>query len=317
MTLSSNIQISNNSGPVPKHQSIGKNGSFWLPKDSPEVRKHGSLKSKSPDGKSSTSAKSVNSKQEGGNQSAKSTDRPNSSFEKSILTAEKKISPQPKSLSHTLGVKNSNPTLGKVLVAKVFQSPINTNSSLKAASVNIGPAVPLVNVKEQMKMTFLNNASKQNVDRDGDCHDKGKKKKNDGTKNAQYLASMNINEKDSPTQATSVVCSPVLESSIVAKFVDFIGKSVSPRVAYTNKFSKKVVRFAIDLPNGSKLGVRLEKSEKGVSLCFIAPEETTRELLKLCESGIQNKIKSDDSFQTNVYIFSDYQEMDDYFLKAA
>ena len=35
------------------------------------------------------------------------------------------------------------------------------------------------------------------------------------------------------------------------------------------------------------------------------------------ENGIQNKIKSDDNFQTNVYIFSDYQEMDDYFLKAA
>lgn len=317
MALSSNIQISNNSGPVPKHQSIGKNGSFWLPKDSPEVSKHGSLKSKSPDGKSSTSAKSVNSKQEGGNQSAKSTDRPNSSFEKSILTAEKKISPQPKSSSNSLGIKNSNPTLCKAFLGKALPSPINTNSILKARAANIGPLVPLGNVKEQIKMTFLNNAPKENVDRDGECHDKGKKKKNDGTKNAQSLNNMNTNEKDSLALANSIACSPVLESSIVAKFVDFIGKSLSPRVAYTNKFSKKVVRFAIDLPNGGKLGVRLEKSDKGVSLCFIAPEENTRELLKLCQNGIQNKIKSDDNFPTNIYIFSDYQEMDNYFLKAA
>ena len=317
MTLSSDIQNLSNSNPVPKHQSVGKNGSFWLPKDSPEISKQNSLKSKSSHGKSSTSAKSAHSKQASGNHSAQSTDRSNSSFEKSILTAQKKILPQLKSSGNSLVMQGSNSKLGKCLTTKVPVLPMKNIINGKAVTVNATAAVPLVSVKEQIKTTFLNNPPKQNVDRESDFQDRGKKKKNHGTKNAQIVTSMDTNEKDSPSQATHSVCSPILESSLVAKFVDFIGKSVAPRVAYTNKFSKKVVRFAIDLPNGSKLGVRLEKSDKGVSLCFIAPDETTRELLKLCENGIQNKIKSDDNFQTNVYIFSDYQEMDDYFLKAA
>ena len=317
MTLSSDIQNLSNSNPVPKHQSIGKNGSFWLPKDSPEISKQNSLKSKSPDGKSSTSAKSVNSKQTGGNHSAQSTARSNSSFEKSILTAQKKISPRSKFLGDPFGIKASNSKLGKLLTAKVPILPMKTNISSKAVTVNASSAVSLVSVKEQIKTTFLNNAPKENVDRESDCQDRGKKKKNHGTKNAQSLTSMDSKEMDSPSQATTIASSPLLDSSTVAKFVDFVGKTVAPRVAYTNKFSKKVVRFAIDLPNGSKLGVRLEKSDKGVSVCFIASDETIRQLLKLSANGIESKIKSDDNAQTNVYIFSDYQEMDDYFLKAA
>jgi hypothetical protein len=317
MTLSPDIQNLSNSNPVPKHQSIGKNGSFWLPKDSPEVSKQSSFKSKSSHGKSSASAKSVNSKQTSGNHSALSTDRLNSNFEKSILTAQKKITSQSKPSGNSLIMKGANSKLGKLLTNKVRLLPIKNNIAGKAVTVNATSAVPLVSVKEQIKTTFLNNSPKQNVDRDSDFQDRGKKKKNHGAKNAQTIASMDSYEKDSLSQSTTIACSPILDSSTVAKFVDFIGKSVAPRVAYTNKFAKKVVRFAIDLPNGSKLGVRLEKSEKGVSLCFIAPDDSTKELLKLCENGIQGKFKSDDNFQTKVYIFSDYQEMDDYFLKAA
>jgi len=65
------------------------------------------------------------------------------------------------------------------------------------------------------------------------------------------------------------------------------------------------------------LGVRIEKSEKGVSLCFIAPDEKTRSMLDLCQKGIKQKIDSDQEIEVNVHVFSDYQEMDNYFLKAA
>jgi hypothetical protein len=128
---------------------------------------------------------------------------------------------------------------------------------------------------------------------------------------------MDTIDKDTSPQTSSIACSLSMDSTSVSKFVDLICKSVAPRVAYTNKSTKKIVRFAIDLPNGSKLGVRLEKSDKGLSLCFIAPDETTKELLNFCREGIRNKIGSDESFHTNVYVFSDYKEMDDYFLKAA
>ena len=78
-----------------------------------------------------------------------------------------------------------------------------------------------------------------------------------------------------------------------------------------------MVRFAIDLPHGGKLGVRLEKSENGVTLCFIAPDEKTRIMLNDCQKGIKQKIDSDQEVEVNIHVFSDYQEMDTFFLKAA
>ena len=107
------------------------------------------------------------------------------------------------------------------------------------------------------------------------------------------------------------------DTSVVSKFINFIGKSVCPRVAYANKYSKKVVRFAIDLPNGGKLGVRLEKSEKGISMCFIAPDEDTRALLDFCKKGIKDEIDADQSTQVQIHVFSDYKQMDKHFKRAA
>ncbi|MBT3668401.1 MAG: hypothetical protein HN548_13060 [Opitutae bacterium] len=315
MTISLEIQNLSNSSSVPKHQSIGKHGSFWLPKNSSEFKHQGSTNPKSVDGKSSSSAKFSNSKQVAGNQSQKSIDLPKPSFEKSILTAEKKISPQPKSLPSSMRKSSTSPLI-KPVIPKVPHLPILSNN-VKVSQVNANSAVSVASAKEQIKTTLFNNSPRQTVDRDASDQDHGKKKKNHGTKNAFSTSGMDTIDKDTSQQASSVACSSVVNSTSVSKFVDLICKSVAPRVAYTNKSNKKIVRFAIDLPNGSKLGVRLEKTEKGVSLCFIAPDETTRELLNFCKNGIKNKIESDESFQTNVYVFTDYKEMDDYFLKAA
>ena len=73
------------------------------------------------------------------------------------------------------------------------------------------------------------------------------------------------------TAATLQVSVPSGEN-IASKISNFVGKSVLPRVAYVNKFQKKIVRFAIDLPGGGKLGVRLEKKQGTLSLSLIAPQ---------------------------------------------
>jgi hypothetical protein len=40
-------------------------------------------------------------------------------------------------------------------------------------------------------------------------------------------------------------------------------------------------------------------------------------MLDLCQKAIKQKIDSDQEIKVNVHVFSDYQEMDNYFLKAA
>jgi hypothetical protein len=106
-------------------------------------------------------------------------------------------------------------------------------------------------------------------------------------------------------------------STAVAKFVDFVGKSVLPRLGYLNRFEKKVLRFAIDLPSGEKLGVRLEKSGGDVSICFIAPNSEIRELLTSCKSHISDNLDSQNAPKLSINIFADYAEMDNFFTLAA
>ena len=51
-------------------------------------------------------------------------------------------------------------------------------------------------------------------------------------------------------------------------FMKFVSNAVSPGWLI-DKNTRKVVRFAVDLPNKSKLGVRLEESGGSLTLCFI------------------------------------------------
>jgi hypothetical protein len=40
MNVSSGIQAKGSTVPQPRHQAIGRNGSFWIPEDSSELSKH-------------------------------------------------------------------------------------------------------------------------------------------------------------------------------------------------------------------------------------------------------------------------------------
>lgn len=315
MTISSETQNINHSSPAPKHQTIGKNGSFWLPKDTRQSNPMASSHTKSCHKKSLSSAKFSKSSSPVQTQSGNSSVRTSPNFERSFLSAEKKISVKPTHPLKASGMKSSNAQLFKGLSPRSIQNSAPTQN-VKAVVVNVKSAVSSFSAKEQIKTACLNHTSRQIIERDGSGKEQGKQHGNHGTKNAQTLPNMDSIDKDTH-QSTPVSCSSVMDSSVVNKFSDLISKTVAPRFSSLNKQSKKVIRFAIDLPNGCKLGVRLEKSDKGVSLCFIAPDETTRDLLNLCKNRIQNQVETENKFQTSIYIFSDYQQMDDYFLKAA
>ena len=315
MSDSPQIQSLGNGHSTPKHQTIGRNGSFWMPKDSPDIKQTSTLNSKSGKNDSSVPPKTTNSHSSKQSSNLHSSNRSNVSFERAILSESSKISPRVSSPNNFATKQNTNPTKQDLVKPNLFQPSI-TAKSVKASALNTRPTVILV-PKEPIKNPIFNEPTHRSTNRDNQNQDSRKKNKDHGAKNAQSLKSMNLNDKESSVLEVGASNSSTSDSSIVLKLVNLISKAVSPRVSYTNKFSKKVVRFAIDLPNGEKLGVRIEKSEKGVSLCFIAPDEKTRSMLDLCQKGIKQKIDSDQEIEVNVHVFSDYQEMDNYFLKAA
>jgi hypothetical protein len=192
------------------------------------------------------------------------------------------------------------------------------SKGVKGLPVNPNSVLPPSTVKEVIKPLISTQLYHKMVSRDTGDQNQQKKNRHHGTKNAQFYSAMVSKIKDKIiTPVVSIDSFSPSDVSVVSKFVNFIGKSVCPRVAYANQYSKKVVRFAIDLPNGRKLGIRLEKSEKGISMCFIAPDEDTRALLDFCKKGIKDGIDTDQSTQVQIHVFSDYKQMDRHFKKAA
>jgi hypothetical protein len=302
--------------PTPKHHSIGKNGSFWMPKDSPDIKNSNFSNSKSNKGNSNTTSKTNNSHQPAKVAPGNASNNSKLSFERTILSEESKISPKLNLLKKTTIRQKSN-FHGKSLVNSNLSQVPKFAKSVKGTVLNSRLIVPVPVTKEPLKTAIAHELTHKPVRRDNGSQDQEEKNKHHGAKNAKSSLVINTKHNDTSIQEISVNSFSPTDTALVVKLVSLIGKSVSPRVAYTNKFAKKVVRFAIDLPNGSKLGVRLEKNDEGVSLCFIAPDEKTQDLLNFCQNRIKEKVDSDQGTQLKVHIFSNYQEMDNYFLKAA
>ena len=301
----------------PRHQSIGKNGSFWLPKDSPNQLRQSQTGSKSGKATSANAKVASSAGNSAGKNSSISHSPSKASFAKTILYAEGKIAPKILSKQN-----NKTGTFARVLSKGLMKSNVTPlpvlSKGVKGLPVNPNSVLPPLVLKEVVKPLISSHLYHKMVSRDTGDQNQQKKNKHHGTKNAQIFSAMDSDNKDKTI--TSVVSTDSFsqsEVSVISKFVNFIGKSVCPRVAYANKYSKKVVRFAIDLPNGGKLGVRLEKSDKGISICFIAPDEDTRALLDFCKKGIKHGIDTDQSTKVQIHVFSDYKQMDKHFKKAA
>ncbi len=309
------VQGVNKTNPTPKHQSIGKNGSFWLPKDSSEFASAKNVqKGQGKNPKLSSGKGNVGMHR---NQMDAKTDlQAKSSFEKTILSVEKK------NVSNNFNTTGYRFVSKNLKVAKSVQFKPNLNPSTQSGKLNkttivVAKQVVPVASKEVSKPVIPQQLNNRTIHRDGGKEEQGRKKNNRGTNNASKVSSMEENKKISQNLVAAEPSVLVSESSYASKFVSLIGKSIGPRVAYTNKFAKKVVRFAIDLPNGGKLGVRLEKSDKGISLCFIAPQNEIQSLLNTCRNSIESQVNSESDSELSFHIFSDYQEMDNFFRKVA
>ena len=316
MSVSGEIQNLAKTDAVPKHQSIGKNGSFWLPKDSPDILKQNPISPKSQKNNSSAGSETAKAKQGVNNSNSKSGGRENTSFEKTILSAEKKASPKAPSFQNSQMAKTNNSQSHNFIKSNLSPLPILTKI-MNGSTVANKAVLPFLVAKEPIKQAVLPQTLHRPISRDRGNQEQGKKDHNHGAKNAHSISSMDFKDNEASSSASSTTSFSQVDSSVISKFVSLIGKSISPRIAYTKKFSKKIVRFALDLPNGGKLGVRLEKSDKGISLCFIAPEEDIRTLLNFSKNSIKGKISSSENSEINLHIFSDYKQMDDYFIKAA
>ena len=302
--------------PMPKHQTIGKNGSFWMPKDIPEINKQNIDLRKKIKSQNSPGSNQISSSTKKAPKNLSKTSAKTFNFEK-VLTASNKL--------NSSDVSSKNPSSGKLtsqskLLGQIKSSNLPLSSDIKKAnsiSSELRNGVVGIFSKEPKSNSNLFqsfNHPKSFVNHEDLSNRDESRKKSNGANNASLVARMEVAESNETKFASFFNASEVFKggSNGVSKFVKFVGKSVLPRLGYLQKFEKKVLRFAIDLPSGEKMGVRLEKSTRGISLAFISNSSGIRDLLNSCKPSISKSLHSNlPSLQINV--FSDYQEMDNFF----
>lgn len=151
-------------------------------------------------------------------------------------------------------------------------------------------------------------------------HNGGKHRGKRGAKNALYDSKMDIAHTQQDFKVTDGKPSIEPASTVPPKarsYLKLLTDSVAPRIAYLDKNTRKVVRFAVDLPNKGKLGVRLEESGNSVSLCFICSDPESLELLGFTRDALSGVLSNQSGKNTEVNIFNNYKEMDEHFSRAA
>ena len=293
----------------PNHQSIGKNGSFWLPPKSSSTfasnLSHHSTKHKN---QSVTPAKSGNhvvktdiTKAKPTANDLRSTIKPTPSFVTAKTGAVLSSAKQSPLVSSSLA--KQSPSINQPIVHR------GSPSFLDRVATQLPSKEPKI-----LKESAGNKLAKDlfSNSQDTEAKDEQKKKRGGGAKNALNKTSMNSVETISNSSVSidpKVVLNPNHSKQELKRFFQ---DSISPRIAYVSKFDKKIIRFALDLPDGGKLGVRLQKQGKALSLSLICPDSNSK-----AQISFLNKESFPESENLKIAIYSSYQEMDNFNSLAA
>lgn len=307
-------------GNTPNHQHVGKNGSFWLP---PELKTEAFSKNlKVADSKfDKKNLPKAEVKAKTGHPTQ--TKHRNPLQGKSDLVSKSDFPSKTNLDSKTQVARNAKPVHNKAFSSKSFSAP--TFVLPKRDSLNNQNLLPLIKQSQNSNLRDSGTQSmilktEVNPDADREVYD-NRRNSSHGIKSAYSDHDMEVSFKTqlSLEHVGREITSVSRESNHQARsFFEFAGKEILPRIAYFCKQDKKVVRFAMDLPNGSKLGVRLEKSKNRLNLCFISSDDHSQKMLEQLKR-IFDKFSKDDSGsgEFKVFHFQNYKEMDDYFHQAA
>lgn len=307
---------------APVSQVIGKNGSFWLPEKIDE-----SFASKVRDSAPKADGKKSQALKDGKSGHSKSSGRSSSSepsLSRTVPGTEAKT-PQGRTVT--------SPLPGKT---RLVEARLPSTQSGKAPTV-LSPrvdqlqrqGVAKVQVLQQSKLSknsirnhslAAENYKDSIIDPDARKDDGNKNGKRRGAKNASNHSKMEVSHAQQEIQVTEGRESKESQPSSSPQartFLNLLTKSVHPRISYLDKHAKKVVRFAVDLPNKVKLGVRLENSGGSLSICFICSDPESLEMLGFTKDALSESLSDQSGKNTQINVFNNYKEMDQHFSRAA
>jgi hypothetical protein len=92
---------------------------------------------------------------------------------------------------------------------------------------------------------------------------------------------------------------------------------LAARVAVLSRDGRRVARFALDLPGGSKLSVKVELTGKKVRVAFITPDQELRKSLRSGSGPIADSLAAFGFSCEGCLVASSYHELGDSVSKAA
>jgi hypothetical protein len=122
-------------------------------------------------------------------------------------------------------------------------------------------------------------------------------------------------------KANSAISSPLAQTQSGKISVPENLRPVLPvltaRVAVLSRDGRRVARFALDLPGGSKLGVKVELVGKKVRLAFITSDQELRKSLRSGSGPIADSLAAFGFSCEGCLVASSYHELGDSVSKAA
>ena len=119
------------------------------------------------------------------------------------------------------------------------------------------------------------------------------------------------------TQAASMAKSENRFEEKSLKLLEHLAREVVSKIATLDKNESKIVRMAFDLPNGSSLSVRIEKSASNLSISFITEDSEAQEVIEFIQELFSRYDNESRNSSISVYLFKSYQDMDSFFQQAA
>ena len=320
------------SPPAPQTGTVGSFGSFWLPGDGDALRGSGSPARQ--EGKASRSSQS------GKGNADKTSSEFKQEFRKSAKT------------SSSSGSNKSSPASPKAPSSSSFSPKTgNTFANLKVPSFHKANSVPsktgsaslnnLARTPENVAHTAIPKARQPSKESDAAAKpdrfihpdDQGNKKdeRRRGAKRASSAGAESENLKNKNPKV-----SENFESQVT--FVDKTSSSLVPnssgrtplpesmrpvlpalvaRIALLAKEGRRVARFALDLPGGATLGVRIELSGASVRLAFVTSDSALRSVLASAGESISDHLSKSGFSSGEPLVAASYRELDAFVPKAA
>lgn len=304
-------------GNVPSHKSVGKNGSFWLPPESTN-----SFSSKLKDFSSNKSRPVPKNQNKNSSPSDLSSRHAEGGRTQSKLIVTQKLS------------RSVNSAKSNILQSTISNSHIkNTNGSTLQTQTNLLPQTTLPDTllsnknqvtrggekKPQGNDNLLSKDKEHQIVGDKEEQEGQKNGRDHGTKDATLSNLMYMTERLNLifTQAASMAKSENRFEEKSLKLLEHLAREVVSKIATLDKNESKIVRMAFDLPNGSSLSVRIEKTASNLSISFITEDSEAQEVIEFIQELFSRYDNESRNSSISVYLFKSYQNMDSFFQQAA